>query len=391
MFDSFLDAYWGFLLDKFSIFGTFIGLAGLALGAIIAIAAVLFVLLLPILIPNAIKDLRSIKQRKRHLEEMRACMARNDLNGALAAAGSFEISAEKHALDEKESLEIGIFYAHLNGNNKVNNEKAVKYLRPLAQAGNNEAMYEMVQLLRGGIKMDPPTEGFTYLRTLAEAKFRDSESILDEIEKHYAFETELGMTAYSSEMYEMAWNILYSAAQWGNAKAQSDVAYMLDNGIGVKKDEETALFWYKEAAKNGRDDVQGIAQYNIGVTYITKEMYTEAFELFKKAADLHVTPAYHYLAWLYYNGKGTEKNLYWAHDYAKKSVDSGNDATCHVYGAACIAMFEEYPTPSNVTEYLEPGINALYKALNHVNEADKKKIKKLIDVAYDYKAKFERM
>ena len=120
-------------------------------------------------------------------------------------------------------------------------------------------------------------------------------------------------------------------------------------------------------------------------------MYTEAFEFFKKAADLHVAPAYHYLAWLYYNGKGTEKDIYWAHDYAKKSVDLGNDATCHVYGAACIAMFEEYPTPNNVTEYLEPGINALYKALNHVNEADKKKIKKLIDVAYDYKAKIERM
>ncbi len=48
----------------------------------------------------------------------------------------------------------------------------------------------------------------------------------------------------------------HKAAEQGDVKAQSYLAYMYAQGIGVTKDEVTAADWYRKAAKQGSVEVQ---------------------------------------------------------------------------------------------------------------------------------------
>lgn len=55
----------------------------------------------------------------------------------------------------------------------------------------------------------------------------------------------------------------YMAAKNGHVEAQNVLAYMLAEGVGVKKDEGDAIEWWTEAAKNGHTR----AQVQLGTIY----------------------------------------------------------------------------------------------------------------------------
>lgn len=64
----------------------------------------------------------------------------------------------------------------------------------------------------------------------------------------------------------------YKAAKNGHVEAQNVLAYMLAEGVGVKKDEADAIEWWTEAAKNGhtRAQVQLGTIYDKGLYGVTK-------------------------------------------------------------------------------------------------------------------------
>lgn len=64
----------------------------------------------------------------------------------------------------------------------------------------------------------------------------------------------------------------YKAAKSGHVEAQNVLAYMLAEGVGVKKDEADAIEWWTEAAKNGhtRAQVQLGTIYDKGLYGVTK-------------------------------------------------------------------------------------------------------------------------
>jgi TPR repeat protein len=76
-----------------------------------------------------------------------------------------------------------------------------------------------------------------------------------------------------------------SAAELGDARAQTDIGWMYENGWGVKQDPEEAAKWYRKAA--GRGDY--VAQRKVGQIYaggwgVTRDP-EEATKWFRKAAD----------------------------------------------------------------------------------------------------------
>ena len=79
-------------------------------------------------------------------------------------------------------------------------------------------------------------------------------------------------------------------------------------GRGVKKNVNTALYWYEQAAKNGCAE----AQFNLGNCYFSGigviQNYEEAFKFYKAAADHGSAQAYYNLGSCYLEGKGVEKN-----------------------------------------------------------------------------------
>ena len=78
-----------------------------------------------------------------------------------------------------------------------------------------------------------------------------------------------------------------AAAEHGYCKAQCRLAYMYENGYGVFMDVETAVYWYKIAAKN---NMCNDAHYELGRHYFSgvgvKQNYEKAIKWFKK----HIGP-----------------------------------------------------------------------------------------------------
>ena len=79
----------------------------------------------------------------------------------------------------------------------------------------------------------------------------------------WAGDFQKGMRAYTSGDYTSAFEEFSSLAEQGDAKAQSNLGYMYDNGQGVPQDYKQAVKWYTKAAEQGNER----AQYNLGFMY----------------------------------------------------------------------------------------------------------------------------
>ncbi|MBF6640238.1 sel1 repeat family protein [Flavobacterium sp. J49] len=95
----------------------------------------------------------------------------------------------------------------------------------------------------------------------------------------------------SKRDYEKALPLLRKAAELGNAEAQYNLGYFLQNGVGIDKNEIEAFQWYKKSSENGFND------------------------------------GHYAMMMAYGNGIGTEINNEKAFEYALKCAEN-NDATC---------------------------------------------------------------
>ncbi len=91
--------------------------------------------------------------------------------------------------------------------------------------------------------------------------------------------------------YNEAFPILKKSAELGNAEAQYNLGYFLQNGVDGVKNEKEAVEWYKKSSDNGFND------------------------------------GHYALMMAYGNGQGIEQNSEKAFEYALKCANN-NDATC---------------------------------------------------------------
>jgi TPR repeat protein len=100
-----------------------------------------------------------------------------------------------------------------------------------------------------------------------------------------------------------------SEAETGDPVAQSKLAFMYAKGIHAKKDEKTAIYWFKEAANKGHVN----AQYNLALMYSkgkgVDQDYNEARKWYELAAENGDVISQYTLGEMYTKGVGTEKDL----------------------------------------------------------------------------------
>jgi len=60
-----------------------------------------------------------------------------------------------------------------------------------------------------------------------------------------------GMSAYRTKDYQTAWSILYPLARKGQMDAQRLIGVMYRHGLGVNKNDDEAIKWYRKAAQQG--------------------------------------------------------------------------------------------------------------------------------------------
>lgn len=119
---------------------------------------------------------------------------------------------------------------------------------------------------------------------------------------------EEGVAAYERGQFSVALKEFLAAAEKDLASAQFNLGVMYANGVGVPKDDQQAVSWYRKAAEQGHAD----AQFNLGVMYANGEGVPkdarQAVLWYRKAADQGDADAQLNLGWRYANGEGVPKD-----------------------------------------------------------------------------------
>jgi len=128
-----------------------------------------------------------------------------------------------------------------------------------------------------------------------------------------------GMAAFEAKEFSKAKQFLSPFAQDGHAEAQHRMAIMYQNGLGLVKDDATALKWMRASAEQG----YAYAQHGLGFMYMTGECVdkdeVKAAMWFEKAANQGMAGAAMTLGFMYEQGQGVEKDADKAQEWYKKS------------------------------------------------------------------------
>ncbi len=95
---------------------------------------------------------------------------------------------------------------------------------------------------------------------------------------------------------------------------------MYEKGLGTAKNEQKALNWYKESAKNG----DAYAMQRVGLIYkngkTVQQDFKKAVKWFKQSANAENPTGKYFLAYMYYKGFGVEQNYNKAFNLAQQSA-----------------------------------------------------------------------
>lgn len=142
-------------------------------------------------------------------------------------------------------------------------------------------------------------------------------------EKPYTGKVDEAYGAFQRGYYLTAMDLALPRAQLGDPAAQTLVASILEQGLGVARNRKEAAFWYGQAANNG--DPAAMFKYALMLMegrYVTRDR-KKSDELMKKAADLgNAAAQFNYGQTLVADMPG-EKGLKAAMPYYEKSAGQG--------------------------------------------------------------------
>lgn len=142
-------------------------------------------------------------------------------------------------------------------------------------------------------------------------------------EKEFKGTVDEAYGAYQRGLFLTAMEKALPRAQLGDSAAQTLIAELLSNGLGVKRDPKAAAFWYAQGAQNG--DPAAMFKYALILMegrYATKDR-AKADALMKKAADLgNGSAAFNFAQVLVGDNPGPE-GLKLALPYYLKSAEQG--------------------------------------------------------------------
>lgn len=120
---------------------------------------------------------------------------------------------------------------------------------------------------------------------------------------------EQGAVALKMLDYKTAFERLEPLAAFGDSTAQYLLGQLFAFGLGVKKDDEQALMWFRKAAweYTGQQDKASAAEYYVALEYaenggLVERNDTEALKWFRRSAEGGHRPAAAYLGRAYGEG-----------------------------------------------------------------------------------------
>ena len=125
---------------------------------------------------------------------------------------------------------------------------------------------------------------------------------------------------------------LQERAERGEPDAQYELGRRYDEGDGMARDGEKAVYWYRKAAEQNHME----AQNNLGVCYEdgvgVRQDFQEAARWYRKSADQGNLYAQYNLAQLYLGGKGVEKSMRQAAEWLSLAAVQGDADSQYALG-----------------------------------------------------------
>jgi TPR repeat protein len=117
-----------------------------------------------------------------------------------------------------------------------------------------------------------------------------------------------------------ALNQLRGLADRGSPLAMAEIAFMYGRGIGVQANALEEEAWYKRAVEAGSVH----ARFALAYIYFRTQRHSEAFVVCQSAATSRYAPAIYFLAFMYGQGVGTERDLDKERDLLHQATQLGH-------------------------------------------------------------------
>lgn len=158
-----------------------------------------------------------------------------------------------------------------------------------------------------------------------------------------AFGEMLRLSAMSGDLvgaYSGALVMVQDYADRGNVKAEIYLADMYNYGLGVERNSNMAMKYYRLAGQNGDIYSQFMfvnlmlteqsnklindgANYDVGMKYYNAKDYARAAEIFTVSANNGHAPSQYMIGRMYEHGQGVGRNVDTAREWYTKAADSG--------------------------------------------------------------------
>ncbi len=147
------------------------------------------------------------------------------------------------------------------------------------------------------------------------------------------------------------------AGEMGDARGYNAIGDLYyNNGKGVEQDYAKAFSYYQKAAKMGQ-----AKDYRLGVMYYygrgVDQDYNQALEHYEAAAKKGDGQAYHFLAFIYQNGKGAPLNYQKAREYYQQALkhylEAGNKGDASAYVRLGNMYYEGDGVPQDYQKAME--------------------------------------
>jgi len=124
--------------------------------------------------------------------------------------------------------------------------------------------------------------------------------------------------------YPTAFRGFSKLAEQGDAKAQFALGVMYEDGRGVPKDEQQAVFWFRKAAEQGDASAQSSLGFRYAQGQGVPKDEQQAIFWSRKAAEQGDADAQYHLGVMYRNGRGVPKDEQQAVFWYRRAAERGD-------------------------------------------------------------------
>jgi TPR repeat protein len=160
-----------------------------------------------------------------------------------------------------------------------------------------------------------------------------------------------GLQAIKNGDYVTAFRELFPLAQAGDSRAQIYIAWFYGDGLGVQRNDEESVTWYRAAAEQG----QVAAQVILGITYEKGEKsvqvdHKEAAKWYRLAAEQGNGNAQYFLGYMYSEGPGVPQDYIKAHMWLNLAGANGTAGSIRTTSINLRDLIAGRMTPGQIEE-----------------------------------------